>query len=404
MTNLILRPERPSRYREMEEIVRDAFWDRYSPGCAEHLLVHRLRASAEVVPELCLAAEKDGEPAGGIWYAKAAIRSGSAAHPVLTMGPVCVKPALQSAGIGSALIRRTLSAAAGRSSAVLIYGNPDYYRRFGFRPASDFGITDAGGDFCPALLLYPLADEIPRGAFDEGSVYHAAQEEVRRFDRTFPRRRRHYRAGQLFFFPPTPPPEDPLLLASWELRRQAAEVLRESRLLEAWESLGGEICGVGSFYCDLMMKNRDIDLHIYTGRLDAAETRRALSPVLASERIVDLTFSDRASTEEHCLEWHLRLKDAAGKVWKIDMIQILAGTKYDGFIEETAEAVIDAITPELRRQILALKNAGPDDLQVCGIEFCKAVIADHVGSWRQFTNWRRHNPLPSLLNWRPPES
>ena len=401
MEHLILRPERPSQYRDMEEIIRDAFWDKYCPGCSEHLVVRNLRASEQIVPELCLAAEENGELAGGIWYAKAVIRGRENNYPVLTMGPVCVKPEKQAHGIGAALIRETLSRAAGKYPAVLIYGNPAYYRRFGFRPASDFGITDAEGNSCPAILICPMADDIPSGAFDEGPAYHVNPGDVRAFDKTFPPRRKHYRPGQLFFAPPAPPPEDPLLFASWDLRRRASEVLRESKVLEAWESIGGHVCGVGSFRTDLMMKNRDIDLHIYTDRLDAAQTLKALAPVIASERTAGLNYINGAGTEEHCLEWHLRRKDDAGQEWKIDMIQISAGTKYDGFFEETAEAVADAATPEIRRRILALKNACPDDLEICGIEFCKAVIDDHVTSWPQFLAWRRRNPPGSLMNWKP---
>ena len=330
MANPILRPERPSEYRAMEEIVRDAFWDKYSPGCSEHLVVHKMRNSAAIVPELCLVAEENGELVGGIWYARAALRRGEQEYPVLTMGPVCVRPDRQSRGIGAALIRETLSRAAGKTSAVIIYGNPAYYGRFGFRPASDFGITDPVGDPCPAILICPLAAEVPGGAFDEGAVYHVTPDEVKEFDRTFPPRREHYRPGQFFFFPPTPPPEDPLLLASWKLRHQAEVVLRRSKVLEAWESIGGKVCGVGSFRTDLMMKHRDIDLHVYTDALDVSRTLAALGPVIASGETTGLTYINGAETSEHCLEWHLRLADEDGNEWKIDMIQILAGTKYDG--------------------------------------------------------------------------
>ena len=393
MEDLILRPERPSQYREMEALVREAFWDKYRPGCAEHLVVHELRSSEAVVPELCLAAEENGELVGGIWYARATIRSGETVHPVLTMGPVCVRPDRQSRGIGAALIRRTLAAASGMAPSVVIYGSLDYYRRFGFRPASDFGITDAEGAECPAILACPLADEVPSGAFDEGEAYHAGPEAADAFDRSFPQRRKHYNSRQLFFFPPSPPPDDPLFLTSWKLRNRAGEVLRKSKVLEAWERIGGKIRGVGSFRSGLMMKHRDLDLHVYTDTLDAARALEALGPVIASERTVGLDYVNHADTEERCLEWHLRLRDDAGETWKIDMIQILAGTKYDGVIEDETEAVIEALTPEFRKRILELKNACPDDLNVCGIEYCRAVISGGVKSWREFMDWRKDHPL-----------
>ena len=401
MGKLILRPERPSEYRAMEEIVRDSFWDKYCPGCSEHWVVHKMRSSGAIVPELCFAAEENGELAGGIWYARAAIRSGKNEYPVLTMGPVCVRPDRQSRGIGAALIRKTLLLAAEKYPAVIIYGDPAYYCRFGFRPASDLGIGDADGNLCPAILIYPMADDIPGGAFDEGSVYHVTPDEVRSFDKTFPPCRKHYRSGQLFFVPPTPPPEDPLLYASWELRRQAEKVLQDAKVLEAWESIGGKVCGVGSFCSGLMMKHRDIDLHIYTESLDVARSLAALTPVIASEKTAGLWYVNGAESDEHCLEWHLRRRDDAGKEWTIDMIQILAGTRYDGVMEDVAEAVMDAATPEIRKRILALKNECPDDSEIRGIEFCKAVIDDGVTSLGQLLERRREDPPETLMDWKP---
>ena len=401
MGKLILRQERRTEYRTMEEIIRDSFWDKYCPGCSEHLVVHNLRSSEAIVPELCLAAEENGRLAGGIWYAKASIRSGEKEYPVLTLGPVCVRPDRQACGIGSALIRETLSLAAGKYTAVILYGNPAYYGRFGFRPASDFGITDAEGNPCPAILIYPMADDIPCGAFDEGAVYHVLPEEVRKFDRTFPPRQKHCNSKQLFFVPPAPPPEDPLLYASWDLRRRGAKVLRESKVLEAWESIGGKVRIVGSFRTDLMMKHRDIDLHIYTESLDVSRALEALRPVIASGKTAGLHYVNGAESNEHCLEWHLRLLDELGEEWKIDMIQIQAGTRYDGVMEDVAEGVMDAATPEVRKRILSLKKECPDDLQICGIAFCKAVIADGVTNWKQFSEWLRNNPPERLMHWRP---
>ena len=109
MKDPIIRPEKPEEYREMEELVRDAFWDRYSPGCCEHLVVHKMRTFPAAFPPLCLAAETGGKLAGGIWYARAVIRGKDGKSvPVLTLGPVAVRPELQGRGIGSALIRHTL--------------------------------------------------------------------------------------------------------------------------------------------------------------------------------------------------------------------------------------------------------------------------------------------------------
>lgn len=193
---IIIRHEKTEQYHEMESLVRDAFWDKYTPGCREHLLVHRLRKSSVLHPELCFAAEYGGELAGGIWYADASLKTQNDIESVLTMGPVAVAPRFQNCGIGSALIRRTLELASA-APAVLIYGDPGYYSRFGFVPAEKYGITDAEGGYCPALLIRAFS-VVPAGAFSEGEIYCVSAEEADLFDRNFPSRQKHVLPTQLF--------------------------------------------------------------------------------------------------------------------------------------------------------------------------------------------------------------
>lgn len=59
-----IRKEQKSDYRETEEMVREAFWNHYSPGCVEHYLVHVLRDSSVFLPELDLVAIADGRIVG----------------------------------------------------------------------------------------------------------------------------------------------------------------------------------------------------------------------------------------------------------------------------------------------------------------------------------------------------
>lgn len=118
--------------------------------------------------------------------------------PVLTMGPVAVAPRFQKRGIGSVLIRSTLELAEKSAApAVLIYGDPGYYSRFGFEPAEKYGITDAEGGYCPALLIRAFS-VVPAGAFSEGEIYCVSAEEADLFDRNFPPRQKHVLPTQLF--------------------------------------------------------------------------------------------------------------------------------------------------------------------------------------------------------------
>jgi len=63
---------------------------------------------------------------------------------VITFGPISALPPLQKLGIGSALINHTKKLAAEMGyRAIVIFGNPAYYHRFGFMSAESFGITTA---------------------------------------------------------------------------------------------------------------------------------------------------------------------------------------------------------------------------------------------------------------------
>jgi predicted N-acetyltransferase YhbS len=62
---------------------------------------------------------------------------------VLALGPIGVRPDRQRQGIGSALIREALAEAGTRGSpAVILLGDPDLYPRYGFEPASRFGLRN----------------------------------------------------------------------------------------------------------------------------------------------------------------------------------------------------------------------------------------------------------------------
>ena len=111
-----IRLEIPADYRETETLTREAFWNQYVPGCAEHLVLHQLRRHPDFVPALDFVAEEDGRLVGHIAYTRAVIcREGRDSLAVLCLGPVSVLPERQRAGVGSALIRHSLEAARTRA-------------------------------------------------------------------------------------------------------------------------------------------------------------------------------------------------------------------------------------------------------------------------------------------------
>ena len=156
--DVIIRNERESYYRAVEEVVRAAFWNLYVPGCTEHFIVHNLRKSGDFIPELDFVAEKEGQIVGQIIYSRCVIRDKDGGEKkVISFGPVSVLPAFQKQGIGSLLIRHTINLARDMEFlAVCIYGDPRYYSRFGFRCGEKYEVKTEDDKYAVALLVLEL--------------------------------------------------------------------------------------------------------------------------------------------------------------------------------------------------------------------------------------------------------
>jgi len=188
---IAFRQETEADYETVEELTREAFWNFYVPGCDEHLLAHKLRKAQEFVRDLDLVAVTDGKIVANIMYMEAKVidRDGKE-HTVLTFGPLSVLPQYRNKGIASELIKRTTQFAKEMGyKAILIYGDPEYYKRFGFEASKKYGISDSEGKFPAALQvleLYPNALSEIKGVFDEGEAYRDLDEkELQEFEKKF---------------------------------------------------------------------------------------------------------------------------------------------------------------------------------------------------------------------------
>lgn len=198
----LLRLEEPLDYSEVEHLVREAFWNLYQPGCDEHYLLHLLRDSAGYMPELHFVAVDGGHIIGSIVYSRSkVVDDGGNEWPALTFGPLSVLPDYQRKGIGSALIHHTVSLAEQNGErAIIIFGNPAYYSRFGFRPSSDFDITLPDGNTFDAFQTL----ELHSGALDgvHGKYYadetfsELDPDKVAAFDSAFPEKEKLRLPGQ----------------------------------------------------------------------------------------------------------------------------------------------------------------------------------------------------------------
>ena len=204
--NIIIRRETPADYATVENLTREAFWNVYRPGCLEHYVVHVLRSDPAFVPELDLVMEQDRQLIGHIMYMNAKIVADDGQDiPMMTFGPISIRPDLQRKGLGKQLLDYSMERARELGAGALcIEGNIDFYGKSGFVVAGTRGIRYHGEpeqESVPYVLLKEL-----RPGFLEGitGVYHTPQgyyvdeTAAEEFDKSFPPKEKLKLPGQLF--------------------------------------------------------------------------------------------------------------------------------------------------------------------------------------------------------------
>ena len=202
----IIRLEKKEEYREVEELVRESFWNVYRPGCLDHYVLNQLRNDDSFVSELDFVMEKDGILIGQNIFMKACIKSDQGKDiPIMTMGPICITPKLKRKGYGKILLDYSLEKAAELGcGAVCFEGNIDFYGKSGFTFASDFGIRyhglpegeDASFFLCKELIPGYL-DGIT-GEYATPKGYFVNEADAEEFDKTFPHKKKMKLPGQIF--------------------------------------------------------------------------------------------------------------------------------------------------------------------------------------------------------------
>ena len=161
-----VRDERPADREAVFQLNAEAF-----PTDVEAKLVDRLRADAD--PVISLVATDDGDVVGHILFSPAELGDGAL---VMGLAPMAVRPDRQRQGIGSSLVRAGLDRCRDLGAGVVIVlGHAEYYPRFGFEPASRYGV----------LSKYDVPDEVfllveltPGAAVEGTARYHPAFDEI----------------------------------------------------------------------------------------------------------------------------------------------------------------------------------------------------------------------------------
>ena len=202
----IIRAESKNEYREVENLVRESFWNIYRPGCLEHYVLNQLRNDAAFVPELDFVMEKDGKLIGQNIFVRADINADDGREiPIMTMGPICITPELKRQGYGKILLDYSLEKAAELGCGALCFeGNIDFYGKSGFTYAREFGIRYHGlpeGEDDSFFLCKELVDgylDGVTGVYATPQGYFVDEAEAEEFDKAFPYKEKLKLPGQLF--------------------------------------------------------------------------------------------------------------------------------------------------------------------------------------------------------------
>ena len=204
--NITIRLEKKEENREVENLVRESFWNVYRPGCLEHFVLNQLRNNSDFIAELDYVMELNGKLIGQNIFMKAMIKADDGRDiPIVTMGPICITPELKRKGYGKVLLDYCLDKAAKIGfGAVCFEGNVDFYGKSGFTYASKFGIRyhglpegeDASFFLCKELIPGYL-DGIT-GEYETPAGYFVDEAEAEEFDKGFPYKEKLKQPGQLF--------------------------------------------------------------------------------------------------------------------------------------------------------------------------------------------------------------
>jgi putative acetyltransferase len=157
-----IRPERSEDIESIRELNVRAFH-----GEDEANLIAAIRDSNYFIPVLSLVAVEDDRIVGHILFSPVTIESSESSVTALALAPMAVVPECQNKGIGADLVKHGLEVCKKLGhTIVIVVGHPEYYPRFGFKPAREYGLEapfEVPDDAFMALELVPGALENVRG-------------------------------------------------------------------------------------------------------------------------------------------------------------------------------------------------------------------------------------------------
>ncbi len=162
-----IRAERPADKDAIKRIHTEAFSTE-----VEAKLVDTLKKSGEHL--ISLVAEDGDDLVGHILFSPVTLTGDEGDLRIMGLAPMAVLPTHQKRGIGTRLVEQALKRCQEVGyDAVVVLGHANYYPRFGFRPADEYGITSEYDVPPGAFMVKELKAACLKG--HQGTIkYHAA--------------------------------------------------------------------------------------------------------------------------------------------------------------------------------------------------------------------------------------
>ena len=165
----IIRDETFADHERIREVTFDAFGNSSFGYHGEADLIDNLRDSAECLSLVACVGE---QLVGHLLMSPARIETTVSSFNGMGLAPMSVASAWQRRGLGTALIKAGLRRLANACDFVVVLGHPDYYSRFGFVPAANFGVTHGFADIPQEPFLIQAGSSLDLNELTGGRAFY----------------------------------------------------------------------------------------------------------------------------------------------------------------------------------------------------------------------------------------
>ena len=169
---LEIREETTDDVQAIRSLTVNAFANSEFGHNGEAELIDSIRSSAKHVSLVAILNEKI---VGHVLFSPAKILINQRETSGLALAPMSVSPDQQRQGIGTTLVKHALNRPADDCAFICVVGHPEYYRRFGFLPAAEFGIEHGFHGLPQDLFFIWCAENCQFDGNSTGRAYFAPE-------------------------------------------------------------------------------------------------------------------------------------------------------------------------------------------------------------------------------------